>query len=410
MPWAEKRANGQYRAVWRNAAGQQRSKGGFSHKAAAVRYAGEQEGKTRRGENVQGGRSMTWGQWRDRWLEQRGVEDSTASTDQGRIDRHLTPKWGKVRLASIRRADVQAWVRELAATETGRPRTPDGDEDEDAAAKLIAPATVARIYSTFAASMTAAMKAEEIPFSPCMRIELPTAAPGHERFLTRGEFDEIVDMLAGPYQLAAKIAAATGLRLSEVLGLHWQRVDLDNGVIDVVEVLNPTTNSVKGYPKGRKRRGVPIPLWLHEPLQAALEQHGAGKSCGMPHAAGSARCTSALVVALPDGRPLDRDNLRNREWLPAVELADRKRADAGIDPIGHVRWHDLRHSYASWLIQDGVSLQTVCDLLGHASVLVTQRYAHLATTQHDRVRQVLDNYTRDSAPVLPPAARVPVSV
>lgn len=57
--------------------------------------------------------------------------------------------------------------------------------------------------------------------------------------------------------------------------------------------------------------------------------------------------------------------------------------------VGHVRPHDLRHTYASWLVQDGVPIQAVRDLLGHQSLITTQRYAKLGDTQWDAVRSVL---------------------
>ena len=74
---------------------------------------------------------------------------------------------------------------------------------------------------------------------------------------------------------------------------------------------------------------------------------------------------SGYVFPAEDGGRLD--NI-NKSWKSLVE-------DAGIDEF---RFHDLRHTFASWLVMRGVDLNTVRDLLGHADLKMTLRYAHLA--------------------------------
>jgi hypothetical protein len=69
-----------------------------------------------------------------------------------------------------------------------------------------------------------------------------------------------------------------------------------------------------------------------------------------------------------------------RHWARAL-------ADAGID---HARQHDLRHSFASWLVQAGRPLHEIAEVLGQTDVSVTRRYAHLANTHLDAVRDVLE--------------------
>jgi integrase len=75
------------------------------------------------------------------------------------------------------------------------------------------------------------------------------------------------------------------------------------------------------------------------------------------------------------------------------------KAAAARAEIGHVRIHDLRHTYASWLLQGGRDLAEVGDLLGHASPLTTQRYARLAEIAS---QDVLDALGTD--PSIPPPA------
>jgi integrase len=381
MAWVEQLPNGRWRAGWRDSQQRKRSKSGFVHRAAAQRYAGEQESKARRGESAADGRAPTWGDWLPQWQAARVVEASTARQDQVRIDRYLVPRWGKTRLNRVKRSDVQAWINGLTATERYDGRKHPADDEE---AGLLSPATVDRIYRLFSASMKAAVLDEGVPLStsPCVGIKLPTVAPGHERYLTRGEFDLVASYLEEPYRFAAILLVATGMRFGEMAGLHWQRVNLADGAIDIVETWAPAAQAIKAYPKGKVggRRSVPIVSWLREALEAQIDTQGPpAPSCGQRHTSG-VRCRSGLVVTAPGGQPLDGHNLGRRQWQQAWEQAG----------VGHIRLHDLRHTYASWLVQDGVPLQEVQRLLGHASIITTQRYAHLGTSQHARVLAALD--------------------
>lgn len=372
MGWAEQLPSGLWRACWRDDRGKQRSKSGIRSKPAAERYAGEQESKARRGDPTNTGRCPTWGEWSKEWLQLRVVEASTAETDQARIDRYLQSHWGDVRLNRITRAHVQAWVNDLG--ETFARNT---SKKENAEPRLLAAASVTRIYSLFAASMSAAVDAEEIPLSasPCRRIELPTPGEGHERYLTHAEFDAIAHFLNEPYRSAAEVLVRTGMRFGEFAGLHWQRVDLTAGRIDVIETWDPASGTIKPYTKGKRRRWVPISATLRTVLEAQIDRIG---SCGLPHA-GTVRCRSGLVVPAPKGGAFDDHNFGRRQWATAVKLA-------GID---HVRLHDLRHTCASWLVQDGVPIQEVQRILGHASIVTTMRYAHLGRTQDELVLAAL---------------------
>lgn len=365
MAWAERLPSGRYRGVYRDGDGKRRSAGTFSHKAKAEREAAAKEVDAR---------SMLWrdpesykrpwGEWADEWETARQVEASTAQADGVRRRKHLDPRWADVPIGSITRHDVKAWAVKLRATK-------------------ISPSTVQRIVHLFSASLNAAMDAEIIETNPASRIRLPKGAQEQERFLTHEEYSAIREQLVDTdTQLVTDLLVNTGLRWSEMAGLHWARVDLSRGVLLVVEVYDELPGTIKPYPKGRQARTVP----LTGDLVAALAEHqrvrGRGKECGLEHTAGI--CRSGLVFSTATGRPL-----RNSNWA-----AGWRRAVLEAD-VGHVRIHDLRHTYASWLLQRGIPLAEVGRLLGHVSTQTTAKYAHLADSPNEAVRLAL------AAPRLP---------
>jgi site-specific recombinase XerD len=87
------------------------------------------------------------------------------------------------------------------------------------------------------------------------------------------------------------------------------------------------------------------------------------------------RARTELVFTAPGGGPIDDGNFRDRIWYPAVAAATIRRFPPRI----------MRHTAASWLVQDGVPLYDVQALLGHESFATTQRYAHLAPDAHSKV-------------------------
>lgn len=370
MGWAQPLPNGNWRACWRDAAGRVRSTSTdpadgrkFTRKAHAERVAGALEDKERHGDRATVGRSLTWGAWEPIWLERRRVEPSTRAGDAHRIEKYLRPKWERHRLNRITRGDVEAWVLDLARDDT------------------ITAGTIEKIVRLFSASLTAAVADERVPVTanPCSGVKLPPVPPGHERFLTRAEVEQVAYFLNEPYRTAVYLAAGTGLRWGELAGLHWQRVDLEERLVDVVETWDPAAVRIKTYPKGHNRRAVPIGDWLRPVLTDWLDVVGTGTLCHLPHARGGAACRSSLVVTSDNGLPVNGRNFGKRQFADACQLAG----------LGDVRLHDLRHTFASWLVQDGVPLQEVQRLLGHASIITTQRYSHLGVSQNERVLAAL---------------------
>ncbi|MDR3525584.1 MAG: site-specific integrase [Acetobacteraceae bacterium] len=176
----------------------------------------------------------------------------------------------------------------------------------------------------------------------------PAASPGmlreehREVFLDAAQFRALTEALrADRDQVAAcaiSLLALTGARKSEILEARWEHVDMDRGLLTV-----PLSKS--GSRRHVRLSGVALGILGLLP-----------RTAGQPYVFSSPRCP---------GKPLE-----------GVRAAwDRCKAAAGLPAGMHL--HDLRHTFASLCMADGVSLYEVSKLLGHSNLATTQRYAHL---------------------------------
>lgn len=355
MAWTRKLPSGKYAGRYRDAAGKVHTAPGgpFTHKIRAERAAASAEEDSRApGWRDPHSSLRTWGQWCEDWWPTRSVEPSTLLNDASRRDLHLVPRWSSVPLADITRHDVKAWAAELRL---GDPVTGAGGTVTRVPRSA---GTVQRIVHLLSASLTAAMDAEILTANPASRLRLSAGTPSLERFLTHEEVDAACELLEGEHLQMARLLVGTGARWGEAAGLHTARVNRVRGVVEISDVWSDKTRAMAEYPKGKRRRHVPIA----EDLE--LNEVGRGP-CGYGHP----RCRSNLAITTAEGTIVDASKFR-KAWTQAC-------LDAGL---GHVRVHDLRHTYASWLLQDGISLAEVGRLLGHISPQTTARYAHLAET------------------------------
>ena len=176
-----------------------------------------------------------------------------------------------------------------------------------------------------------------------------------------------------------RLMYGAGMRLMEVVRFRVMHVDFERETIHVREA------------KGDKDRSVPLPTSLRNELMAQRER------LVLLHAADRKYPKAALDFGwqwfFPGKTPsLDpRSGLRRRHHVhdSTPHLAIKKAVKmAGIDK--HVSCHTLRHSYATHLVEDGVDLRSIQELLGHNSVETTQIYTHVATPAVRRIHSPLD--------------------
>jgi integrase len=353
VPWTEKLPSGKYRARYYLPDKSKRTlKEHFDYKSAALRAASAAElDAASLGWRDPKAAAETWGAWSKEWWINRSVQPGTLARDKSSL-RSLEAKWGQTPLIDIKRHDIRSWAVELA--------------------KTMAPATVERRVYLFSASLSAAVDAEILTVNPAARLKLPRGETDVRRYLTEHQADTLLAQFTYGEKLFANEALVTtllgtGMRWGEAVGLQIGRVDLRRGVLRVVEVWDKEIRQLKAYPKGRKIRDVPIPDWV-----VPFIRHSIGDR------------TSGFVF----GNPPHYSNWYRRVWLVATERGE----------LAGTRPHDLRHTYASRLLQRGIPLAEVGKLLGHTSAQTTQIYAHLAAEPSGAVLAAL---SRTATPVPP---------
>jgi site-specific recombinase XerD len=205
--------------------------------------------------------------------------------------------------------------------------------------------TARKYYLALSAAFELALTWGHVTENPWRRANKPRTPEVLPAYFTREEFRSLLAVISDrDYRELVTIAALTGLRRGELLAMQWDWVDLSRRVLTVQNSAHFTT-------KNKRARVVPL---CDEVLAVLLSRRERMSSEGGP-------------VFHWHGQPLSEERVSRKLKTAIVK--------AGL-PTG-LHWHSLRHSFASWLVQGGVSLYQVGKLLGHSSTTVTEKYAHL---------------------------------
>ena len=206
------------------------------------------------------------------------------------------------------------------------------------------PATVVRYLAALSHAFTVAVKEWGwIEDNPVQKVTKPKEARGRVRFLSDDERERLLTACRespDPYLYPAVVLAlSTGMRSAEVMGLTWDRIDLQAGRI----VLEETKNG--------ERRVVPLVGHAAELLAA----HSKVRRLGTP-------------FVFPGRKdPTQPANVRHA-WVKALQAAD----------VEGFVFHDLRHSAASYMLMNGASIGELAEVLGHKTLQMVKRYTHLS--------------------------------
>ena len=323
---------------WRDPNGKQRTKS-FKRKADATKFANRVEVEIDQGSYVdpQLGKAL-FGPWAEEWLQSKiNLRASSWARDESYLRNHVQPEFENVPLSRIDKLRVQGWVRSLVE-------------------KGLHAATIYHCYRIFRGVMEEAVDARLIVETPCRRITLPRIPKTEQRFLSATEVEQLADAVDAHYRALIYSAAYLGCRWGELVGLKWSHVDLDKREVRIVGTLEETGAGIRYVQETKtsgSRRSISIPSFLVELLKEQRQKNPAAE----------------FVFMTKGGRFISRNNFRSRFWKPALRAA-------GIED--GLRFHDLRHTCASLLIEQGAHPKEIQARLGHSSITTTlDRYGHL---------------------------------
>jgi integrase len=356
--------SGKWQAIVKHPSGKRYTKTD-TLKRVVVEWAEAKTTEMRRGDFVDpAAGKITLGDWWERWRATWRVQSATAAKRDSVWRTHIEPAFGSWPMDKIGSWDVEAWATALR----GGPH---------------AAASAVRLLKQV---LHEATRHKLLRVDPSETIDVPSVPKHVDRILSIEEADALVEALTRPTgerkgvsrdqpyprepdeaaQLFVLLMLEAGLRWEEAAGLHGFRVNLMRRQVRVQEVIE-RGRRVKAEPKSAAgQREVP----LTDELVARLSRHMARRDL------------AGLLFTESDGRPLDYSNWLKRVWNPAVRRAE-------LDEPRPTP-HDCRHSYGSWLAEQGVPPHEIRDLMGHGSLRAVERYLHSTTTRMDRARGALD--------------------
>ena len=308
-------------------------------------------------------KAYTVGSWLEVWMENYAkvkLRPSTFKTSQGFLKNHIKPQIGSIPLADLTSLDLQRFYKHLL----------DGGRVDRIEAKKkpkgLAPKTVRNIHQMIGSAYNLAVEQKLVSKNPTQGCALPKVEHKEMKTLTADQlsafFQEARD--SSVYELYY-LDLATGLRRGELLGLKWTDVDFEHGAVRVQRAISRQNGKVVEAPLKTKNAYRTLPLSADAISVLKMQKCKVGNS--------------EWVFPSPTGGPMSPDSV--------LHMLQRVLKRAGLPRI---RFHDLRHTFATMALQNGVDVKTVSSMLGHYSAGFTlDTYAHVTTDAQLKAAQTM---------------------
>ena len=343
-------ANGpRWRVQYYDPANGKRQKRGFATKWQAENWAAENTV------------DLTTGQWRDPaganitvetlsktwWRGRQHLKPSTLDRDASRLHGVVLPMWGKRKIGTLRKSEIQAWV----------------------SASPLSGSSIRHAHNLLAQILDVAVDDNYLKSNPARGVKLPPKGKPVKVYLTPAQLERLAHH-AGDKAVVVWVLGTVGLRWGELVGLKVEDVDEMHSRLHINRsVIYIDGKPQETLPKTHERRTVSVSL----PVMRMIHEQAAG------------RLPSAWLFPHTDGGPLKRPAVGDGWFDTAV-----KKAQAEDTSFPRITPHGLRHVAAGLLVSAGANVKVVQRQLGHASAVLTlDTYADLFEDDLDTVGQAM---------------------
>ena len=284
------------------------------------------------------------------WLTEHKKErmkPRTYSRYRGIIEQHIVPTLGDIQISEMNRRRISDFLKVHRTNGNLRSDLP------------LSPTSANLILSVLNAAFSYACDMELLAVNPCARIRRVATPSSRVEAYTREKQRRLEEVITQSYDrrlFGIRLCLYTGLRIGELLGLEWQDVDLEQGILHIGKTVYREKNSDGEWqlfvdrPKTvASERAIPLPVYLIKDLRTYRE---------------GAR--SAFVV---ENKKAERMSIRSYQYL-----FERLTEKAGVRKLN---FHALRHTFATRALECGMDIKTLSELMGHQNATITlNRYAH----------------------------------
>ncbi|NLN70318.1 MAG: site-specific integrase [Chloroflexi bacterium] len=311
------------------------------------------------------GPKLTLSEYFDEWLVARegSIKPKTLFQYRQIINKHINPVLGKIKINELQPAEIQALYNQKVESGTGI-------------------RTVGLIHSVLHCALNHALRLGIIYRNPSDAVYKPKAPKREMNILDESQVRALLIAARGKrHEALYKVAITTGMRKGELIGLKWGDLDWDTHQLNVQRQVQRVPGEGLKYSQPKTAAGRRM-IYLGSDTLQSLKEH-LQRQWFEREFMGNRWQDHDLIFPSSIGTPLSQSNL-DRDFKKLLREAE----------LPNIRFHDLRHTAASLMLKQGVSIKVVQERLGHSNAAMTLNvYSHVMPGMQEEVAEKMDEIT-----------------